>query len=130
MDNDCDVYIFRYRNNFKLSEAQEAIDHIEEKLKQNFRRNRVNDSDQVFQIDNIENLEDNEIQVEVKMKKNNLLNFLPETFNPPPNKEIQLQCQSRASWDEAHFLIVSSRFSWYYKNKHGSLHITYVVLIL
>ena len=60
------VYIFRYWDNFKVSEAQEAIDQIEEKLKQYFRRNRVKDLDQVFKIDDIENLEDDEIQVKVK----------------------------------------------------------------
>ena len=49
-----------------MSEAQEAIDQIEEKLKQYFRRNRVKDLDQVFKIDDIENLEDDEIQVKVK----------------------------------------------------------------
>ena len=66
-DNDCDVYIFRYQDNFKVGEAQEAINQIEENLNQTFRKNRVKDLDQVF----IESLEDNEFQVKVKMKKNN-----------------------------------------------------------
>ena len=70
-DNDCDIYVFRYWNNLKMSEAQEAVNHIEEKLKLNFRKNRVKDCDQVYKIDDIKNLDDNEIQVKVKMKKNN-----------------------------------------------------------
>ena len=48
MESDCDIYIFRYWDNFKVSEAQEAIDYIEGKLKQNFRKNRVKDSDQLY----------------------------------------------------------------------------------
>jgi hypothetical protein len=64
-------YIFRYWDNFKVSEAQEAIDYIAGILKQNFRKNRVKDSDQVYKIGEIDNLDDNEIQVKVKMKKNN-----------------------------------------------------------
>ena len=47
-DCDCDIYIFSYWDNFKVSEAQEAIDYIEGKLKQNFRKNRVKDSDQLY----------------------------------------------------------------------------------
>ena len=33
MDSDCDVYICTYWDNFKVSEAQEAINYIEESLK-------------------------------------------------------------------------------------------------
>ena len=45
---DCDVYTIRYWNNQKVSEAHEALNHIEEKLKLNFKRNNVKDSDRVF----------------------------------------------------------------------------------
>ena len=54
-----------------MSEAQEALNHIEEKLKLNFKRNNVKDSDRVFKVFNVESLDDNEIQVKIKMKKNN-----------------------------------------------------------
>ena len=45
--------------------------HIEEKLKLNFKRNNVEDSDRVFKVFNVESLDDNEIQVKIKIKKNN-----------------------------------------------------------
>ena len=60
---DCDVYTIRYWNNQKVSEAQEALNHIEEKLKLNFKRNNVKDSDRVFKVFNVESLDDNEIHV-------------------------------------------------------------------
>ena len=71
IDGDCDVYNFTYWDNFKVSQAQEAINYIVENLKRNFLKNRVKDSDQVFKICEIENLDENEILVKVKLKKNN-----------------------------------------------------------
>ena len=71
MVNDCDVYIIRYLDNQKSSEAQEAVNYIEDNLKMNFMKNKVTESDQVFKICDIEILEENAIQVKVKMKKNN-----------------------------------------------------------
>ena len=70
-ENDCDMYTFRYWNNQKQSEAQEALDYIEEQLKHNFKKNKVKDSDQVFKVFNVESLDENEIQVKIKMKKDN-----------------------------------------------------------
>ena len=71
IDGDCDVYTFTYWDNFKVSQAQEAINYIEENLKKNFLKNRVRDLDQVFKICGVENADENEIQVKVKLKKNN-----------------------------------------------------------
>ena len=71
IDSDCDVYIFTYWDNFKVSEAQEAINYIEESLKKNFEKNKVKALDRVFKIYDIKNSDDNEIQVKIKMKKNN-----------------------------------------------------------
>ena len=70
-DSDCDIYIFRYWDNFNTSKAQEALDYIEKNIKQNFKKNKVKDSDQIYKVHKIENLEDNEIKVKVKLKKNN-----------------------------------------------------------
>ena len=70
-DSDYDIYTFRYWDNFKPSEAQEAINYIEEKLKQNFKKSKIKDSDQVFKVDSIENYEDNQILVKIKLKKDN-----------------------------------------------------------
>ena len=46
-----------------MSEAQEALNHIEEKSKLNFKRSNVKDSDRIFEVFNVESLDDNEIQV-------------------------------------------------------------------
>ena len=70
-DSDCDIYIFRYWDNFNTSKTQEALDYIEKNIKQNFKKNKVKDSDQIYKVDKSENLEDNEIKVKVKLKKNN-----------------------------------------------------------
>ena len=70
-DSDCDIYIFRYWDNFNTSKAQEALDYIEKSLKQNFKKNKVKDLDQIYKVHEIENLDDNEIEVKVKLKKNN-----------------------------------------------------------
>ena len=67
MDSDCDVYICTYWDNFKVSEAQEAIDYIEESLKKNFEKNKVKALDRVFKTYDIENSDDNEIQVKIKI---------------------------------------------------------------
>jgi hypothetical protein len=53
-DNDFDVYIFTYWDNFKDSKAQEALDYIEKSLKQNFKNFNVNDSNQIYKVDEIE----------------------------------------------------------------------------
>ena len=71
MESDCDIYIFRYWDNFNTSKTQEALDYIEKNIKQNFKKNKVKDSDQIYKVHKSENLEDNEIKVKVKLKKNN-----------------------------------------------------------
>ena len=71
IDSDSDVYTFTYWDNFKVSQAQEAINYIEDNLKKNFLKNRVNDLDQVFKICGVEKADENEILVKVKLKKNN-----------------------------------------------------------
>ena len=50
IDSDCDVYIFTYWDNEKKSKAQEAINYIEGKLKEKFIKNKVKESDQVFEF--------------------------------------------------------------------------------
>ena len=72
-DSDCDVYIFTYWDNFKASKAQDALDYLEKTLKQNFKNLKVKDSDQIYKVDKIEHLEENEIEVKIKLKKNNWL---------------------------------------------------------
>ena len=67
----CDVYTFTYWDNEKSSVAQEAINYIEDKLKEKFKKNKVVESDQIFKIFNIERVEENELQIKVKMRKNN-----------------------------------------------------------
>ena len=59
MVNDCDVYIIRYLDNQKSSEAQEAVNYIEDNLKMNFMKNKVTESDQVYKICDIVSLEEN-----------------------------------------------------------------------
>ena len=54
-----------------MSKVQEALDYIEKSLKPNFKNLKVKDSDQIYKVDEIEHLEENEIQVKVKLKKNN-----------------------------------------------------------
>ena len=87
MDSDCDVYICTYWDNFKVSEAQEAIDYIEESLKKNFEKNKVKALDRVFKTYDIENSDDNEICVKIKIMKNNL----PTMSRRPSIQEIQFQ---------------------------------------
>ena len=66
-----DLYIFTFWDNEKTTEHQEATDYIDSKLKQTFKKNKVKDSDTIYKICAIEHLEGNEIQVKVKMRKNN-----------------------------------------------------------
>ena len=70
-DSDCDIYVFRYWDNFNTSKAQDALDYIENTLKQKFKNNKVTVSDQIYKVHKIENLDDNEIEVKVKLKKKN-----------------------------------------------------------
>ena len=70
-DMDSDLYIFTFWDNEKITESQEATDYINSKLKQTFKKNKVKDSDKIYKICAIEHLEGNEIQVKVKMRKNN-----------------------------------------------------------
>ena len=70
-DSDCDVYIFTYWDNFKASKAQDALDYLEKTLKQNFKNFKVKDSDQIYKVDKIEHLDENEIEVKIKLRKNN-----------------------------------------------------------
>ena len=71
--NDSDMYVFGYWNLHEVTKAQEAIDHIEQKLIQSFKTLKVKECDQVYKVDGIESLEDNEIQVKIKLKKSNRL---------------------------------------------------------
>ena len=71
--NDSDMYVFGYWNLHEVTKAQEAIDHIEQKLIENFKRLKVKECDRVYKVDGIESLEDNEIQVKIKLKKSNRL---------------------------------------------------------
>ena len=71
VENDSDLYTFTYWNNLDVSKAQEAVDYIEEKLKENFKKLKVKDIDQIYKIDKIESSEENEILVKMKLKKNN-----------------------------------------------------------
>ena len=71
--SDGDIYIFTYWDNFKVSEAQEALNYIEGKLKENFVKLKVKESDQVYKVEGIEKLEENEIQIKIKLKKENWL---------------------------------------------------------
>ena len=71
--SDGDIYIFTYWDNFKVSEAQEALNYIEGKLKENFVKLKVKESDQVYKVEGIESLEENEIQIKIKLKKENWL---------------------------------------------------------
>ena len=67
-----DEYIFSYRNNKKLSNEREASHCIAVKLKQNFLKNGVGKADQVLKICKTRSLEDNEVEVSVLMKKDQL----------------------------------------------------------
>ena len=71
--NDSDMYVFGYWNLHEVTKAQEAIDHIEQKLIENFKTLKVKECDRVYKVDGIESLEDNEIQVKIKLKKSNRL---------------------------------------------------------
>ena len=44
-DSDCDIYVFRYWDNFNTSKAQDALDYIENTLKQKIKNNEVKVSD-------------------------------------------------------------------------------------
>ena len=70
-ENDSDLYTFTYWNNLDVSKAQEAVDYIEEKLKENFKKLKVKDIDKMYKIDDIKSSEENEILVKIKLKKNN-----------------------------------------------------------
>jgi hypothetical protein len=72
-DSDCDLYIFTYWDNFKASKAQDALDYFEKTLKENFKNLKVKDSERIYKVDKIEHLEENEIEVKIKLKKNNWL---------------------------------------------------------
>ena len=71
LDMDFDVYIFTFWDNEKPSEPQEAKDYLDSNLKLTFKKNKVKESDQVYKICTFEHLEGNELQVKVKMRKNN-----------------------------------------------------------
>ena len=68
LENDFDIYTFSYWDTTKSSEAQEAINHIEGKLKQNFERCQVKESDRVYKINRVDK-DENEIIVDLKLKK-------------------------------------------------------------
>jgi hypothetical protein len=64
--DDSDIYIFRYWDNFNSSRAQDALDYIEKNLQQNFKKNKVMDSDQIYKIHELKILESPYLVTEIQ----------------------------------------------------------------
>ena len=97
-DSDCDVYIFTYWDNFKASKAQDALDYLEKTLKQNFKNFKVKDSDQIYKADKIDHLDENEIEVKIKLQKNNRsVERVARNVQTAYLPKTQFQSQSRTS---------------------------------
>ena len=97
IDHDFDLYIFNYWNTEKRCGAQEAIDYIKEKLKQNFMNFNVRDSDQIFKIEYVEisdEEEDEVIVVSIKLKKNILVEHSARAIQNSEGKTIRVSLKS------------------------------------
>ena len=69
-DSEHDLYIFSYWDNLKVSDVYEASSVIESRLKGCFERNIVNEEDRVIRICDVQQHEENEVRLLVKLKKN------------------------------------------------------------
>ena len=72
-DEEYDTYLFSYWDNKKEGNSKEAIECISNNLTYNFSKNGVLEKDRVFDIFEVTEHEDNEneIELKVKLKKNN-----------------------------------------------------------
>ena len=69
-DSEHDLYIFSYWDNLKVSDVYEASSVIESRLKCCFEKNIVNEEDRVINICDVQQHEENEVRLMVKLKKN------------------------------------------------------------
>ena len=66
---DCELYLMKYRDSSKVNEAQDALNYIDEKLKYNFIRYKVDEADRVYKIGEIRRSGE-AFEVEIKLKNN------------------------------------------------------------
>ena len=68
-----DTFIYTYRDNMKCSVADEAVDFIENSLSKNFDQSKVKVTDRMYQILRPRQMDENEIEIKLNLKKNNWL---------------------------------------------------------
>ena len=66
---DCEMYDVTYFDTSKPTEAQDAVNFVNEKMKFNFERYKVKESDRIFKIDQVKRSGE-EIVLQIKLKKN------------------------------------------------------------
>ena len=94
-DSEYDLYVFSYWDNLKVSKIHEASSVIENRLKDCFKKNMVKHEDQAVSICDVQQHEENEVRVLVKLKKNVLkLEHSArncQTFKPNDPAQISLK---------------------------------------
>ena len=74
-DTDYEIYSFHYLDKSKKSEAQDAINFIEKDLQENFKKNEVTESDQIFKIEETK-IAGEGFEVKFKVKKSAIMKWL------------------------------------------------------
>ena len=69
-DENCDVYVFTYWDTQKTSDLKEAVGYIGGALTNSLEFHNVTVADRSFSIATVRKMEDNEVEVHVKIKKN------------------------------------------------------------
>ena len=69
-DENCDVYVFTYWDTQKTSDLKEAVGYIGGALTNSLEFHNVTVADRSFRIATVRKMEDNEVEVHVKIKKN------------------------------------------------------------
>ena len=98
-DSEHDLYILSYWDNLKVSDVYEASSVIESRLKGCFERNIVNEEDRVIRICDVQQHEENEVRLLVKLKKN-ILKIehsarICQSFDPQAPAQISLKAIER-----------------------------------
>ena len=127
---DCEMYDVTYFDTSKPTEAQDAVNFVNEKMKFNFERYKVKESDRIFKIDQVKRSGE-EIVLQIKLKKNCPLkveNALKNMQIFEENRKIQIKQNFRCDEDVFlnHFYISCSFLQGFPGStniKNGAIHI-------
>ena len=106
---DSDLYTFKYWDNTKDSNVDEALAHIRSSLNQSFLRNNVDESNRILKKCYAKHVEDNVIEVSVHLKKDIwLVEKSARGIQIPydPGKPINVSLKNIERWQHFYLLFL------------------------